>query len=192
MIFVDEIDSNKYIKGYYFLESKKGVRDAAWNLAIGQSVGNPLVRLERETDELFFNHSCVVKNCSDLEKTSGRVEIGFPVANIDFSADGISQLLCFLMGGQLDIDTIETCWLENLIIPDWVIEKYFKLPKFGITGAREFTKANDKPLLGGICKPKTGISPSILLDMVKEMVDGGVNFIKEDEIMSNPECCRLE
>ncbi len=45
MIFVDEIDPVKYIKGFYFLESSKGVRDAAWNLAIGQSVGNPLVRL---------------------------------------------------------------------------------------------------------------------------------------------------
>ena len=57
MIFVDEIDSNKYIKGFYYLESSKGVRDAAWNLAIGQSVGNPLVRLERETDELSLNQS---------------------------------------------------------------------------------------------------------------------------------------
>jgi ribulose-bisphosphate carboxylase large chain len=192
MIFVDEIDSERYIKGYYFLESKKGVRDAAWNLAIGQSVGNPLVRLERETDELFFNHSCVVKNCPDLELFSGRVEIGFPVANIDFASDGIAQLLCFLMGGQLDIDTIETCWLEKLVIPDWVIEKYFKMPKYGITGARDFTNTHDKPLLGGICKPKTGISPSILLDMVKEMVEGGVNFIKEDEIMANPDVCPLE
>jgi ribulose-bisphosphate carboxylase large chain len=114
------------------------------------------------------------------------------VANIDFASDGIAQLLCFLMGGQLDIDTIETCWLEKLVIPDWVIEKYFKMPKYGITGAREFTKTQDKPLLGGICKPKTGISPSILLDMVKEMVDGGVNFIKEDEIMANPDICPIE
>ena len=53
MIFVDEIDSSKYIKGYYFLESKKGVRDAAWNLAIGQSIGNPNNRSVWETDEMF-------------------------------------------------------------------------------------------------------------------------------------------
>ena len=28
--------------------------------------------------------------------------------------------------------------------------------------------------------------------MVKELVEGGVNFIKEDEIMSNPSFCTIE
>jgi ribulose-bisphosphate carboxylase large chain len=64
-------------------------------------------------------------------------------------------------------------------------------PKFGLSGAREFTSAYGKPLLGGIIKPKTGINVDTLLDIVKALVDGGVNFIKEDEIMSNPACCRL-
>jgi len=31
-----------------------------------------------------------------------------------------------------------------------------------------------------------------MLEMVKQMVDGGVDFIKEDEIMSNPACAPLE
>lgn len=64
--------------------------------------------------------------------------------------------------------------------------KHFKGPKFGINGVREFTGAYDKPLLGGIVKPKTGITPQVLLELVKELVEGGVNFIKEDEIMANP------
>jgi ribulose 1,5-bisphosphate carboxylase large subunit-like protein len=46
--------------------------------------------------------------------------------------------------------------------------------------------------LGGIVKPKIGVSPKILLEMVKELVEGGVNFIKEDEIMANPPCCPIE
>jgi ribulose-bisphosphate carboxylase large chain len=49
----------------------------------------------------------------------------------------------------------------------------------------------DRPILGGIVKPKTGITPAILLEMVKEMVEGGVNFIKEDEILSNPDFCPI-
>ena len=40
----------------------------------------------------------------------------------------------------------------------------------------------NKPLFGAIVKPKTGITPEVLLEMVKELVEGGVNFIKEDEI----------
>lgn len=192
MIWVDFIDDEKYFTATYYMQSKKSLRDAAWNLAIGQSVGNPNVRSERETDELFENHSCVILNNPDLESTSGIVKIGFPMANIDLHTDGVSQLLCFLMGGQLDIDTIEKCHLLDLHLPEKFTKNKFLGPKFGIEGIRNFTQVHNKPLLGGIIKPKTGISPQILLDMVKELVDGGVNFIKEDEIMSNPFVNRLE
>jgi ribulose 1,5-bisphosphate carboxylase large subunit-like protein len=41
-------------------------------------------------------------------------------------------------------------------------------------------------------KPKIGITPDVLLEMVKELVEGGVNFIKEDEIMANPSFCSIE
>ena len=61
-----------------------------------------------------------------------------------------------------------------------------------MTGVREYTGVYDKPLCGGIVKPKTGVSAQCLLEIVKEMVDGGVNFIKEDEILSNPAFCPIE
>ena len=57
---------------------------------------------------------------------------------------------------------------------------------------REFTGVKDKPLFGAIVKPKTGITPQVLLEMVKELVEGGVNFIKEDEILSDPSFCSIE
>ena len=57
-IFNSHIDVSKYVLVQYFLSSKTSLRDAAWNLAIGQSVGNPSVRNEWETEELFENHSC--------------------------------------------------------------------------------------------------------------------------------------
>ena len=53
---IDEIDTSKYILCRYFLSSKTSLRDAAWSLSIGQSVGNPNVRNHWETDELFENH----------------------------------------------------------------------------------------------------------------------------------------
>jgi len=57
---------------------------------------------------------------------------------------------------------------------------------------RELTGQHNKPFFGGIIKPKTGLRPNQLLDMVKELVDGGVDFIKEDEILSNPSFCTLK
>lgn len=193
MIFKETLNENNYIIVDYFLESRTSLRNAAWNLAIGQSVGNPNVRNKWETDELFKNHSTMIIGDEDeLSKIkSGNIQIGFPVVNIDWDTDGISQLLCFIMGGQLDIDDILKCQITDIQFPDSITKKFYK-PKFGVSGFRKLTNTYGKPFFGGIIKPKTGISSDILLEMVKEMVEGGVNFIKEDEILSNPAFCSIE
>tara|TARA_R110000824_G_scaffold33410_8_gene106974 strand:+ start:634 stop:1788 length:1155 start_codon:yes stop_codon:yes gene_type:complete len=188
-----EVDNNKYIIATYEMKSKTSLKDAAWNLAIGQSVGNPNVRNAWETEELFERNSCIILGDEDeLEsKTEGIVKIAFPVVNTDWDNDGISHLLCQLMGGQMDIDTITKCRLVNIDFPKCVEDKFLG-PKYGISGMREFTGQHDKPLFGSIIKPKIGLTPEQLLDMTKQLVDGGVDFIKEDEIMSNPSFCSLE
>jgi ribulose-bisphosphate carboxylase large chain len=187
-----EIDSEKYFIATYYLASSTTLRDAAWNLAIGQSVGNPNVRNEWETDELFENHSCIVIGDEDKMKEvkRGKVKIAFPIVNTDWDTDGISHLLCQVMGGHVDIDIIVGCRLIDLQLPSEVT-KHFLGPKFGLSGFRKLTGQYDKPLLGAIVKPKIGISPKTLVDMVSQLVDGGVDFIKEDEIMSNPAFCPL-
>ena len=178
----------------YFLRSTVSLFDAAENVAIGQSVGNPKVRNGWETPELWEKAGCRIEGDTNWMKTvkEGEVTIAFPCVNIDFVGDGVSQLLCQTMGGQLDIDTIRDCHLLDLELPEEVEKKYFLGPKFGIEGIRKFTGATDKPLLGGIVKPKVGLNSATLLEVVKQMVEGGVNFIKEDEIMANPSSCPLE
>jgi len=189
----DEINSNNYYIATYEMASSVNLREAAWNLAIGQSVGNPSVRNEWETDALFENHSCIILGDESNMKAHdvGIVEIAFPVVNTDWETDGISHLLCQLMGGHVDIDIITKCRLIKLELPE-TVTSHFLGPKFGLSGFRQFTGQYDKPLLGGIVKPKIGITPEVLLEMVKQMVDGGVDFIKEDEIMSNPACAPLD
>ena len=195
MIFRNEntLDQNKYILVDYFIKSKTSLRDAAWGLAIGQSVGNPNVRSVWETDELFENHSCmIIGDENELSScSSGEVTIAFPVENLDLKTDGVSQLLCHVMGGQLDIDIIEKCQVKDIRFPESA-KKHFRLPKYGIEGIREYTGCHERPMLGGIIKPKTGVTAQVLLEMVKEMVEGGVNFIKEDEILSSPSFCSIE
>ena len=189
----NEIDLNKYYIATYEMASSTSLKDAAWNLAIGQSVGNPNVRNEWETDEMFENHSCIILGDDTVLSTqiNGTVEIAFPVANTDWDTDGIGHMLCQLMGGHVDIDIVTKCRLVKLELPE-TVTRHFLGPKFGLRGFREFTGQYNKPLFGGIVKPKIGVSPEVLLEMVKQMVDGGVDFIKEDEIMSNPACAPLE
>jgi ribulose 1,5-bisphosphate carboxylase large subunit-like protein len=192
-IFDKNKDITSYLVATYYLKSKTSVKDAAWNLAIGQSVGNPNVRNRWESDELFDNHSAIVLHDEQelLNIKEGNVRIAFPDINVDFEGDGVSQLLCILMGGQMDIDNIESCRLLDIELSE-ESKKYFLGPKYGITGIRKFLNVYDKPLFGAIVKPKTGITPATLLEMVKELVEGGANFIKEDEILSNPSFCKIE
>lgn len=188
-------DNQKYFFASYDISVMSGrdLRQAAWELAIGQSVGNPNVRNQWETDALFEQSACII--CHEEEELQniqhGVVKIGFPIINTDWASDGVTHLLCQVMGGQVDIDTFSRCRLINLEFPDSV-RKVFSGPKFGISGLRNFIDLKDKPLSGAIVKPKTGMSSDTLLEMVKELVDGGVDFIKEDEILSNPVFCRLE
>ena len=191
---IKEVNKEKYILCTYYLLSGTTLRDAAWALSIGQSVGNPNVRNHWETEELFENHSCLVIGDEEYLKTrqEGEVIIAFPTANTDFESDGVSHLLCQFMGGQMDIDIVIKCHLLNIEFPQCIEDKYFMKPKYGIQGIRDFTGAHDKPMFGGIVKPKIGVNSDTLLEMVKEMVEGGINFIKEDEIMSNPVCCPIE
>jgi ribulose-bisphosphate carboxylase large chain len=190
----EEIDSRNYFIVDYYLESKTSLREAAWNLAIGQSIGNPNNRSVWETDEMFLNHSCFILEDEDLLKKSkaGKVKIAFPLANLNLEEDGVSQILCHIAGGQVDILEIQKCHILDVVLPIEVEESFRLEPAYGIDGFRKFNGVENKPFFGGIIKPKVGMSPDILLEAVKEMVNGGVNFIKEDELLGNPEHCPLE
>ncbi|QWD44512.1 hypothetical protein G6661_01790 [Polynucleobacter paneuropaeus] len=186
-----------YFVATYFIKTnlaKGDLKKAAWELAIGQSVGNPNVRNQWETEELFVKHSCIVMHdIAELEgKESGVVKIGFPVINTNWHDEAISHMLCQVMGGQVDIETFSSCRLIDLSIPKHILDKFFFKPKYGVSGFRKIRNVKDKPFLGAIVKPKTGVSPQVMLEMVKELVDGGVDFIKEDEILSSPSFCSLE
>lgn len=190
---LEEINRDDYLIAEYYVESPDNLAIAAWNIAIGQSVGNPNIRNKWETEELFERHSCIVLDDQDRLKKlmAGTIKIAFPKENIDWITDGISHLLCQLMGGHVDIAVVYKCRLIGLTMPDSVKAEFYG-PKYGLSGLRNIVSSMNKPLLGSIIKPKIIQKPEILLDMVKELVDGGVDFIKEDEIMSNPLFCPLE
>ena len=193
-IFSQHINRDKYFIVKYYLKGRTSLKAAAWNLAIGQSIGNPNNRSVWETDKMFEDHSCFILAEEDYLASvkDGIVEIAFPLENINLEEDGISQIICHIAGGQVDILEIEQCHVLDINLPE-EIENQFKLkPAYGINGFRKFNGVYEKPFFGGIIKPKVGMSPGILLEAVKEMVDGGVNFIKEDELLGSPNHCPLQ
>lgn len=183
---------DKYFYVTYDVTSATTLYEAAFGIAVGQSIGNPSKRSIWETDEMIEAYCAKIQHNSNFNDKSGEVVIAYPNIIIDWDTDGIAHLLCIIQGGQTDIGIIKRCRVKGIEINPEIIAKHFHRPAHGIDGMRKFTNTYGKPLFGGIIKPKTGITPQVLLEMTKELVDGGVNFIKEDEILSNPGICRLE
>jgi ribulose-bisphosphate carboxylase large chain len=173
------------------ITSSTTLDEAARGIAIGQSIGNPGARVERwETSHLIDTHCAKIIGSREdlLSRHEGDVVIAFPLININWREDGLSQLLCTIMGGQCDIDIIERCWVVDIdldLVPRLT-------PRYGLSGLRELTGRYDRPLLGCIIKPKIGLSAGDYGTIVEEMVRGGADIIKEDEILANPVFCSME
>ena len=148
---------------------------------------------DNETAELLENHLAIILDHPDnlKNKKESVVKIAYPVKNFDLEQDGITQLICTLMGGQMDIEEISHCRLLDVELPD-VFLKNFKGPKVGMDEIKKRTSSLNRPLLGGIVKPKTGLDINELKEVCIKMVKGGADFIKEDEILGNPSCCPFE
>ena len=62
-LFNASVDKSRYFIAKYYLKSNDMLK-AAEGIAIGQSIGNPNVRLDSETSELLENHLSVI--CSSF------------------------------------------------------------------------------------------------------------------------------
>lgn len=62
----------------------------------------------------------------------------------------------------------------------------FKGPQFGIEGLRELTGVKDRPFTLAMIKPCTGIPVDVIKRQFRELALGGVDLIKDDELIANP------
>jgi len=149
------------------------IQKAASNIEIGQSIGNPNIRSEIET----------AQNIKDFEATIESIEgnivkINFPLDAWDWP--NLNQLMCVIQGGQSDIECVHRCRVIDIEgLP------YMNEPVLGLKKWKERVGAENRPLFGGIIKPKSGLTPDQMMSIVQQMIDGGADFIKEDEIMAN-------
>ena len=190
-----EIKKEDYTLVEYDLSSgqNKTLLNLGTEIAIGQSVGNPYVKSSLETHALIKKYAAfIVSDLSDpLNRKSGKVTIAFPLINSNFKEDGINHFLCQIQGGNLDINSFKKCRVKSIFFSNKIKKELF-LKKPGIDGIRSFLNNKKKPLAGAIIKPKIGLSPNKMLDVVKKLIDGGADTIKEDEILANPNYCSLK
>lgn len=78
------------------------IAKAAWNLAIGQSIGNPNIRNEIETSANIKEMEALIDSIE-----GNIVKIKFPLKA--FAWPNLNQLMCIIQGGQSDIADVTRC-----------------------------------------------------------------------------------
>jgi 2,3-diketo-5-methylthiopentyl-1-phosphate enolase len=104
------------------------------------------------------------------------VRIGFPWVNF---YDNIPLLLSSVIG---NIAAMVNLKLLDLEFSETYI-KQFKGPKFGIDGVRDILGVPGRPILNNMIKPCTGFEPEIGAEMLYQAAVGGVDWIKDDELL---------
>lgn len=186
----------------YLVETPYPLEHAAEVLAGEQSSGTFLA-VPGETRELQQRFRARVERIEPLEsvdapslpgaKTPG--ESGNAVRYhrakffVSWSLENMGRNLPTLLstvGGNLtELREFSGLRLLDLDLPEEFIEAY-PGPQFGISGTKELAGVHDGPIVGTIIKPSVGLNPEQTAELVREMAEAGIDFIKDDELMANP------
>lgn len=107
------------------------------------------------------------------------------IPEINISSN-IASLLTYIAGEIVELKGIRGLKIVDIELdPSYL--RHFKGPVWGMQKIRRYLHVYDRPLVGAIIKPAVGISVSQTLKLVKEFVEGGVDFIKDDELLADME-----
>ncbi len=181
----------------YLVETPLPVAQAAEVLAGEQSSGT-FVRVPGETAALHKRFAARVESVTELEMctqpslpgsrpgrgrfTRAEIVVSWSIENV---GPNLPTLVSTVQGNLYELSQFSGLKLINLHFPDAFL-RHFKGPKFGIGGTRRLTGVKARPLIGTIIKPSVGLTPDQTASIVTELVDTGIDFIKDDELMADP------
>ncbi len=114
------------------------------------------------------------------------IQVAFPMANM---GDSLPMMLSTIFG---NISASGMLKFIDCAFPKKYIEK-FQGPKFGVEGIREVLGVKDRPLLNAMIKPNIGWTPEEGAEIFYNAAKGGVDIIKDDELMPADESfCSLK
>jgi len=184
------------ITATYYIETPYPPEDAALVLAGEQSSGT-FVAVPGETEELKQRFAARVESVERLETVTNPAIPGAIASNaayqralvkVSWSLENFGYnlpvIVSTLQGNLYEIKQFTGLKLMDIDLPSSFAE-HFKGPAFGIDGCRSLTLVYDRPLIGTIIKPSLGLSPEETASVVSELANAGIDFIKDDELLSS-------
>lgn len=184
------------ITATYYIETPYNPEDAALVLAGEQSSGT-FVAVPGETTELKERFSARVEFVKFLETVDQPAVPGAPtkegkyhraLVQVSWSIENFGYnlpvIVSTLQGNLYEITQFTGLRLMDISYPPSFGDHYDG-PAFGIRGCRELTGVNHRPLIGTIIKPSVGLSVAQTSALVKTLAEAGIDFIKDDELLSS-------
>ena len=116
------------------------------------------------------------------------ITLSWPLENLGPS---LPNLLATVAGNLFELKPVTGLKLLDLRMPSAFAEAY-PGPRFGIEGTRRLTGIESRPLIGTIVKPSVGFGPDETAALVATLCEGGIDFIKDDELQSDGPSCPFE
>lgn len=187
----DRVLADGFVVATYYLEVAANVDlvKKAGDIAVGQTTGGwlDLPRATRDVTEKAVGRVLSVTEVPPFEDRRAIPEneprkalarIAFPVDN--FGSD-LGALLVAVYG-KVSLDG--AIKLVELELPPSLVAK-MPGPKHGIDGIRKMIAAPERPLVMSIFKPSLAVSAEALGDMIAEQSAGGMDLVKDDEVLTD-------
>lgn len=184
------------ITGTYIIETPFDPQKAATVLAGEQSSGT-FVAVPGETEDLKQRFAARVEDIQQVETVSepampgaessdkkyhrAIIKVSWSVENFNYN---LPVLISTLQGNLYELRQFTGLKLLDIDLPS-SFAQHFSGPKFGIEGCRKLTDVYRRPLIGTIIKPSVGLTPQQTDTLVQTLVEAGIDFIKDDELLSS-------
>jgi ribulose-bisphosphate carboxylase large chain len=199
---------NERVYARYWIETAFPLEQAAEIMAAAQSTST-FVRVPGESDELRERHGARVESIRERDSAShpslpgagvpagatappvyrrAELTLSWPIANMGAS---LPNLLSAVAGIVFELKPLSGLRLLDVTLPPAYLERY-QGPQFGVTGTRRLCGVYDRPVIGTIIKPCVGLSPQATAERVEKLSEGGIDFIKDDELQSDGPHCPFE
>jgi ribulose-bisphosphate carboxylase large chain len=179
----------------YFLETSQLLERTASVIAGEQSSGT-FIATPGETPELKERFGARIESLEPLGSTEfpslpggkpgltyqqARMTLSWPLENVGVN---LPTLVATLLGNLFELSDHSGLKLLDITLPKEFISRY-PGPAFGISGTRQLTGVFERPIIGTIIKPSVGLTPSATAELVQQLCDAGIDFIKDDELMAD-------
>jgi ribulose-bisphosphate carboxylase large chain len=130
-----------------------------------------------------MNYKNVKAVAAKVYQTNGEwIKIAYPEEH--FEEGNMSQILASIAGNVFDMKSVDALRLEDISFTKKIV-KSFPGPQFGKAGVRKIFKAPKRPLMLSVAKPKVGLTTSQHVEVGRQIWEGGLDLLKDDENLSN-------